>query len=391
MPTAHTIAPWSGETHTSGEVVYEPPLPFVDLQRQYATIREEVRNAIQRVLEHNAFISGPEVEAFETAFAQYCGVRHCIGVNSGTSALHLALIACGVGAGDEVITVPMTFIATCWAISYVGATPVFVDVEPVTCTMDVEQIERVITPRTRAILPVHLYGQTADMAPLLELCARYGLVLIEDAAQAHGALYRGRYAGGIGQVGCFSFYPGKNLGAYGEAGAITTNDDAIAARLRSLRDHAQTTRYHHQEIGFNYRMDGIQGAILRLKLQYLDDWNTARRHAATQYHTMLRDTSLILPAEGTGRYHVWHLYVIRHTARDQLQQALTHAGITTGRHYPVPLHLQPAYAHLGYRSGDFPVTEQIARQCLSLPIYAELSETQQTCIAQVLQQTLGDL
>ena len=391
MSTAHTVSPWSGERLSYAEVSSEPPLPFVDLQRQYATIREEVQNAIQRVLEHSAFISGPEVEAFETAFAQYCGVRHCIGVNSGTSALHLALIACGIGVGDEVITVPMTFIATSWAISYVGATPVFVDVDPTTCTMDVEQVEQAITPRTRALLPVHLYGQTADMAPLIDLCERYGLVLIEDAAQAHGALYRGRHAGSIGQVGCFSFYPGKNLGAYGEGGAITTNDDAIAARVRSLRDHAQTTRYYHQEIGFNYRMDGIQGAVLRLKLQYLDHWNTARRQAAMQYHTILRDTSLTLPSEGEGRYHVWHLYVIRHAARNRLQQALTQAGITTGLHYPVPLHLQSVYGHLGYGLGDFPATEQIARQCLSLPIYAELSETQQVCIGQVIQQTLSNL
>src|SRR5712691_2892160 len=225
---------------------------------------------MQTVIEECAFASGPAVAAFETAFAQYCGVRHCIGVNSGTSALHLALIACGVGPGDEVITVPMTFIATSWAISYVGARPVFVDIEPHTYTMDAQQVERAITSRTRALLPVHLYGQTADVNPLLDICERYGLVLIEDAAQAHGAEYYGGRAGGLGRVGCFSFYPGKNLGAYGEGGAITTNDEEIAKRIRALRDHAQSEKYRHEEVGFNYRMDGIQWAVLQVKLRHLD-------------------------------------------------------------------------------------------------------------------------
>src|SRR5215510_2476722 len=284
-------------------------IPFVDLRNQYASIRDEVHTAIQNVLEQCTFASGPAVAAFEAAFARYCGVSHCIGVNSGTSALHLALIACGVGPGDEVLTVPMTFVATAWAVSYVGARPVFVDIEPTTYTMDVEQVERAITARTRAVLPVHLYGQMADLGPLLELCERYGLALIEDAAQAHGAEYYGTRAGSMSQVGCFSFYPSKNLGAYGEGGAITTNDDAIAARVRSLRDHAQSEKYRHEELGFNYRMDGLQGAVLSVKLRHLEGWNARRRQVATRYQTLLGDTPLALPNEAEGRRHVWHLYV----------------------------------------------------------------------------------
>lgn len=358
--------------------------PFLDLKRQYLGIRDEIQDAIQSVLEQCAFSSGPMVEAFEETFARYCGVRHCVGVNSGTSALHLALVACGVGPGDEVITVPMTFVATAWTISYVGARPVFVDIEPETCTMDVRQVEGAITSRTKAILPVHLYGQMADLDPLLAICERYGLPLIEDAAQAHGAAYCGRRAGGMGRIGCFSFYPGKNLGAYGEGGAITTNDAVIATRIRALRDHAQATKYEHTELGYNYRMDGIQGAVLSVKLRHLDEWNNARRQVADRYQTMLADTPLVLPREAAGRRHVWHLYVVRHAKRDRLRQALTSADIGTGLHYPIPVHLQPAYSGLGYRVGDFPVSEQVAQECLSLPIYAELGEEQQVYVIQYL-------
>ena len=365
------------------------PIPFVDLKRQYAAICDEVQQAIQGVLDQCAFASGPAVAAFEAEFARYCGVRHCIGVNSGTSALHLALIASGVGPGDEVITVPMTFVATAWAISYVGARPVFVDIEPDAFTIDINQVERAITSRTRAILPVHLYGQMAQLDPLLEICDRHGLALIEDAAQAHGAMYYGRRAGALGRVGCFSFYPSKNLGAYGEGGAITTNDDAIAARVRSLRDHAQTERYRHEELGFNYRMDGLQGAVLSVKLRHLEGWNATRRQVATRYRTLLSDTPLALPEEAEGRHHVWHLYVVRHAERNRLQQALAKAGIATGLHYSIPVHLQPAYAALGYRVGDFPVTERVAQQCLSLPIYPELSKKEQEHIAQILKQASG--
>jgi dTDP-4-amino-4,6-dideoxygalactose transaminase len=362
------------------------PIPFVNLKRQYEAIGDEVHQAIQDVLDQCTFASGPAVAAFEAEFARYCGVHHCVGVNSGTSALHLALLACDVGPGDEVITVPMTFVATAWAISYVGARPVFVDIEPDAFTIDISQVERAITSRTRAILPVHLYGQMAQLDPLLEICDRHGLTLIEDAAQAHGAMYYGRRAGAVGRVGCFSFYPSKNLGAYGEGGAITTNDDAIAARVRSLRDHAQSGRYRHEEVGFNYRMDGLQGAVLRVKLSHLEGWNATRREVAKRYRALLGDTSLALPAEAEGRRHVWHLYVVRHAERNRLQQALGAAGIATGIHYSIPVHLQPAYASLGYRVGDFPVAERMAEQCLSLPICADLSEKEQEHIAHHLKQ-----
>jgi len=367
------------------------PIPFMHLKRQYAAIGDEVHKAIQDVLDECIFASGPAVAAFEAEFARYCGVRHCIGVNSGTSALHLALLACGVGPGDEVITVPFTFVATAWAISYVGARPVFVDIEPDAFTMDVTQVEDAITSRTRAILPVHLYGQMAKLDPLLEICRRHGLALIEDAAQAHGATYYGRRAGAVGRVGCFSFYPGKNLGAYGEAGAVTTNDDAIAVRVRSLRDHGQSEKYRHEEVGFNYRMDNMQGAVLGVKLRYLDSWNAARSRIAARYQEMLADTPLVRPYEADGRHHVWHLYVVRSGARNRVRRALTAACIGSGLHYPIPVHLQPAYAHLGYRVGDFPIAEQMARQCLSLPIYAELSAEEQEHIIQILKQATGAL
>jgi dTDP-4-amino-4,6-dideoxygalactose transaminase len=365
-------------------------IPFLDLKSQYAAIREEIHAAIQTVIEECAFAAGPAVAAFETAFARYCGVQHCIGVNSGTSALHLALIACGVGPGDEVITIPMTFVATAWAISYVGARPVFVDIEPHTYTMDAQQVERAITSRTRALLPVHLYGQMADLGPLLDICERHELALIEDAAQAHGAEYYGARAGGVGRIGCFSFYPGKNLGAYGEGGAITTNDGIIAERVRILRDHAQSAKYRHEEVGFNYRMDGIQGAVLGVKLGHLDTWNAARRQVAARYQALLNDTALVLPGEVAGRRSVWHLYVVRHPERDLLQHALTEAGIGSGLHYPIPVHLQPAYDHLGHRPGDFPVAERVAQECLSIPMYAELNTGQQAYITQTLKQALGE-
>ncbi len=280
-------------------------IQLLNLKRQYITIKDRIHEAILNVFDECAFSSGKFVEFFEKDFAQYCGVRHCVCVNSGTSALHLALICCGVVPGDEVITVPMTFISTVWAITYVGAKPVFVDIDPDTYTIDVNQVERAITPRTRAILPVHLYGQMAELNSLLEICQKYNLYLIEDAAQAHGAEYYGKRAGVLGHVGCFSFYQTKNLGAYGEGGAITTNDESIADRIRALRDHAQFKKNHHEELGFNYRMDGIQGAVLSVKLDYLDTWNTARRNLASRYHKMLENTPFILPSEAKGRRHVW--------------------------------------------------------------------------------------
>src|SRR5439155_9451192 len=356
-------------------------VPFLDLKRQCLPIEAEIRDAFHRVLDSCHFASGPFVEAFEAEFARYCGVRHCVCVNSGTSALHLAIIACGVGAGDEVITVPFTFISTVWAISYVGAKPVFVDIEPNAYTMETSQVEKAITARTRAILPVHLYGQMTDLTPLKQICERHNLALIEDAAQAHGAEYFGQRAGSIGRVGCFSFYPTKNLGAFGEGGAITTDNDAIAERVRVLRDHAQSTKYRHEEVGFNYRMDGLQAALLSVKLRYLDRWNSARRELATRYQEILADTSLTLPKEADSRRHVWHLYVVRHPQRDRLREALAEAEIETGLHYPIPIHLQPAYCHLRHHTGNFPVTEGAARDCLSLPLYPELTEEEQIRVA----------
>jgi dTDP-4-amino-4,6-dideoxygalactose transaminase len=365
-------------------------VPVMDLRAQYAGLRDEIAQAVQSVLDTSSYVLGPAVTAFEEAFAAYLGVRHCVGVNSGTSALHLALLGAGVGPGDEVITVPMTFIATSWAISYVGATPAYVDIDPVTYTMDPARVEGRITARTMAILPVHLYGQPADLGPLLEVGRRHGIPVIEDAAQSHGAEYSGRRAGTLGLCGCFSFYPGKNLGAYGEAGAVVTDDDAIAARLRALRDHAQEKRYHHNEIGFNYRMDGIQGAVLGVKLKYLEAWTETRRALADRYRTLLAELPLQLPTEAAGRRHVWHLYVVLHRERAALQQALQARGVATGLHYPIPLHLQKAYKHVGHKAGDFPVAERVGRECLTLPLYPEMTEEQQDRVVEQLAECLRE-
>jgi dTDP-4-amino-4,6-dideoxygalactose transaminase len=354
-----------------------PPVPLLDLAAQFANLRDDVLQALSDVAGSATYVLGPKVVDFERAFAGYIGAKHCVAVNSGTSALHLALLGAGVRPGDEVITTPMTFIATCWAISYVGGTPVFVDVDPITYTMNVEQIEQRITPRTRALLPVHLYGQPADLTPLLEIADRHGIPLIEDAAQSHGARYRGRTVGGLGLCGCFSFYPGKNLGAYGEGGAVVTDDDAIAKRLRALRDHAQEQRYHHSEIGFNYRMDAFQGAVLNLKLQYLDEWTRSRRLLASRYVDFLEGLPLSLPVEAPGREHVWHLFVVLHRERDRIRQELQSRGIHTGLHYPVPVHLQPAYKSLGHAPGEFPVAERVASECLTLPLFPEMTVSQQ--------------
>lgn len=366
-------------------------VPFLDLRAQFARIDAEVRQSILEVAESGTYVLGPRVASFEDEFAAYHGAKHCVGVNSGTSALHLALLAAGVGPGDEVITVPMTFIATSWAISYVGATPVFVDVEPGTYTMDPYRVEKAITKRTRAILPVHLYGQPADLAPLVELSRRYNIPLIEDAAQAHGARYHGKPVGTFGLCGCFSFYPGKNLGAYGEGGAILTDDDRVASRLRSLRDHAQQQRYHHDEIGFNYRMDAFQGAVLGVKLRYLDSWTTARRRLADRYRRLLADLPVALPAEADGRRHVWHLYVLLFPGRDELRKGLEKRGIQSGLHYPIPVHLQKAYKHLGHRAGDFPGAELVGRTCLTLPMFPEMTFDQQDAVVAALTETLREI
>ncbi len=370
-----------------------PPIsnrvPLANLRAQYAQLRNEVSRALLQVAESGVYVLGPRVAEFEEAFAAQLGVRHCIGVNSGTSALHLALIAAGVGPGDEVITTPMTFIATSWAISYVGARPIFVDVDPRTYTLDPAEVERRLTPRTRALVPVHLYGQPADLGPLLELSRRYGIALIEDAAQAHAARYRDRWAGTFGQCGCFSFYPGKNLGACGEAGAVVTDDERIAVRVRALRDHAQEQRYQHGEIGFNYRMDALQGAVLRIKLNYLREWTQARRLLARRYLDLLQELPLQLPMQAPDRRHSWHLFVVLYPHRDRLRAELEARGIQTGLHYPIPVHLQPAYRHLGYQAGDFPVAERIAAECLTLPLFPEMSAPQQDLVIEALEDALA--
>ena len=367
-----------------------PVVPLLDLRAQFSKVGDEVWRELREVAESTCYVLGPKVAAFERAFAAHVGVKHCVGVNSGTSALHLALICAGVKPGDEVITVPMTFIATSWAISYAGATPVYVDVDPVTYTMDPEQVERAITPRTRALLPVHLYGQPADLRALQDISNRHGIPLIEDAAQAHGARYRGQPAGSFGLCGCFSFYPGKNLGGYGEGGAVVTNDDRIASRLRSLRDHAQQQRYHHDEIGFNYRMDAFQGAVLGVKLRYLERWTEARRFLAERYSKGLAGLPLQLPVEAVGRQHVWHLYVVLARERDRLRTELEARSVQTGLHYPIPLHLQRAYAHLSYARGEFPVAERIGSECLTLPLFPEMTIRQQDAVIEALSDVLQE-
>jgi dTDP-4-amino-4,6-dideoxygalactose transaminase len=357
-------------------------VPFLDLRAQYATIREELAAVWQRVLDSAAFAGGPFVADFEKKFASFCGCQFALGVGSGTAALLLALRGLGVGAGDEVITTPNTFIATAEAISFCGATPVFVDVDPQTYTMDPNLLESVITPRTKAIIPVHLYGQPADMDPILALAQRHGLLVIEDACQAHGAEYKGRGAGSLGQAGCFSFYPGKNLGAYGEAGAVVTNDAELAEKIRVLRDHGQTERYRHALVGWNDRMDGLQGAVLSVKLKHLEKWNEARRSHARFYNRLLGNLAqLTLPREAGYARHVYHIYAVRVPRRDELTAALRQRDISCGIHYPVPIHLQKAYEFLGYRPGCFPVAERSARELLSLPMFPELTLEQIEAVA----------
>ncbi len=381
----------AAHAHPTSETSPAPRLhvPLSDLKAQNKRIATEVMAAISEVIDNSSFILGPKVVEFETEFARYSGAKHCIGVNSGTSALHLALICAGVGHGDEVITVPMTFIATSWAISYCGATPVYVDIDPATYTMDPRLVERAITKKTKALLPVHLYGQPADLAQLKDIATRHGIALIEDCAQSHGAMYQGQHAGTVGMAGCFSFYPGKNLGAFGEGGAVITNDDAIAKRMRALRDHAQAERYHHSEIGFNYRMDGIQGAVLAIKMQHIRQWTDARIALADRYRALLVDLPINLPVQSADRKHVWHQFVVTHPNRDEIRRQLEARGIHTGLHYPIPLHLQQAYAHLGGRAGDHPVSERIGAHCLTLPLFAEMTASQQSAVVDALNEVLN--
>jgi len=348
-------------------------VPYLDLKAQYQSIKPEIDAAVARVLDTCQFVLGAEVAGFEQEFAAYCGAAECIALNSGTSALHLALLAAGVGDGNEVITVPFTFVASVAAVLYAGARPVLVDIDPRTFTMDPTVIEAAITPRTKAILPVDLYGQPADMDPILDIAHRHGLVVIEDAAQAHGAKYKGRPIGSVADITCFSFYPTKNLGAYGEGGAVTTNNAEYARTIRMLRDWGQGGKYHHVLRGYNYRMEGLQGAILRVKLRHLEQWTEARRKVAVKYDRLLANCGVELPVEMPWARHVYHLYTLRSEDRDGLQASLLAEGIQTAVHYAVPAHLQPAYADLGYSWGAFPQSEAAARQVLSLPIYPELS------------------
>ncbi len=355
-------------------------IPLVDLEAQYATIRDEINAAIQATLDETDFVMGPRIEAFEREFAEYCGVAHGIAASSGTTALHLALTGCGIAPGDEVITVSHTFIATAEAIVHCGATPVFVDVDPDACTIDPALIEEAITARTRAIIPVHLYGRCADMDPILRIAKKHNLNVIEDAAQAHGAHYKGRRAGSMGDFGCFSFYPGKNLGAYGDAGMVTTSDAKAAGYLSQMANHGRQTKYTHEYIGYNYRMDGIQAAILSVKLKHLEAWTEARRQVARHYDEALKDLPIQLPAPDSG--HVYHLYVIQCDKRDQLAEALKREGISTGVHYPVPLHKQPCFS--SYPRIELPVTEALADRILSLPMYAELTEADQERVVEAV-------
>lgn len=351
-------------------------IPFLDLQAQYRQIKSEIDAAITRVIDSAQFILGPEVAAFEERFAAYCGARYCVALNSGTSALHLALLAAGIGPGDEVITVSMTFVATAAAVLYCGAKPVFVDIDPEAWTMDPNLIEAAVTPRTKAILPVHLHGLVAEMDPILAISRRHGLVVIEDAAQSHGAEYKGRRAGSIGDIGCFSFYPGKNLGAYGEGGAVVTNEPELARKMTLLRDWGQEAKYRHVVPGYNYRMEALQGAVLNVKMDHIEKWTERRRSVAMEYDQLLAHSYCQSPAPPPHSRHVYHVYAVRVAARDRVQELLHSAGIGTSIHYPVPVHLQKAYAGLGYRRGDLPVSETAADQFLSLPIYAELQADQ---------------
>ncbi|HSA46582.1 MAG TPA: DegT/DnrJ/EryC1/StrS family aminotransferase [Candidatus Competibacteraceae bacterium] len=351
-------------------------IPFLDLKAQYDSIQDEILAAVSAALASTQFVLGKEVAAFEEEFAAYSGGKFGIGVNSGTSALHLALLAAGVKPGDEVITVSCTFVATVAAIDYAGARPVFVDVDPLTHNMDPAQVEAAITERTRVIMPVHLHGQPADLDPILEIARRHRLLVIEDAAQAHAAEYQGRRVGSIGDLGCFSFYPGKNLGAYGEGGMVVTNNEEFAHTIRMLRDWGQERKYHHVLKGFNYRMEGIQGAILRVKLRHLDAWTEARRRHAARYNALLAGVAVQKPVEMPYAKHVYHVYAIRTPRRDVLQESLQARDIQTGIHYPIPVHLQKAYANFGYGPGDLPVTEQASNELLSLPMFAELADQQ---------------
>ena len=352
-------------------------VPFLDLTAHHTPLRAEFDEAISEVIDSGAFAGGPVVAEFEREFAAFCGSLYATGLGSGTEALWLALLACGVGRGDEVITVPNTFMATAEAITYAGATPVFVDVDERTYTMDPAKLAESLTPKTKAVIPVHLFGQAADMDPILAFGRKHNLYVIEDAAQAHGALYKGHKAGSLGDAGCFSFYPGKNLGAFGEAGAVVTNDKKLDEKIRILRDHGQVRKYHHMMVGWNCRMDGIQAAVLRVKLRHLDQNNRFRRKRASQYNQILAELEeFITPREASYGQHVYHIYAVQTKERNEVMRLLEQKGIGCGIHYPVPVHLQEAYKDLGYRQGAFPISERTSAEFLSLPMFPELSDMQ---------------
>lgn len=365
-------------------------VPFVDLQAQHRPIQDEVNRAIQHVIENAHFVLGEDVAAFESEFAAYCGTRYAVGVDSGLSALELTLRAYGIGAGDEVIVPANTFIATAAAVTFTGAKPVLVDIRPDTYNIDTGQIEAAITPRTRAIIPVHLYGIPADMDAILALASKHNLIVIEDACQAHGAYYRDRRAGSLGHAAAFSFYPAKNLGATGDAGMVVTNDAQVAAQIKAMRNCGQREKYYHVTLPANHRLDTIQAAVLRIKLKHLDSWNAARRQHAARFNELLKDSGVITPATPADTQPVWHLYVIRTEDRDELKDHLSKRGIGTGIHYPVPIHLQPYYHDLGYRAGDFPVTERYAKQILSLPMFAELTPEAIASVVDTIKQFAAD-
>ncbi|MBF6599306.1 MAG: DegT/DnrJ/EryC1/StrS family aminotransferase [Dehalococcoidia bacterium] len=364
-------------------------VPFVDMQARLAPLRDEILAACARVLDSGAFVMGPEAAALEEEFSRFCGVEHGVAVSNGTAALQVALLALGVGPGDEVITVANTFIATVEAISAVGATPVLVDVDPATYLMDPARFEAAVTSRTRAVIPVHLYGLMCDMPAISAIARRRGIRVVEDACQAHGATFGGRVAGSFADAACFSFYPAKNLGTIGEGGMVVTRDAALAARMRSLRSHGETERYHHSEPGWNLRLGEVQAAATRVQLRHLVSWNAGRRRVAHWYGEALAGLPLHLPVAPAQREHVYHLYVVQADGRDRLRAQLAEAGIGTGVHYPVPVHEQPAYASLGLTAADLPVTSAAAARLLSLPMYAEMTRAQvddvASCVARALE------
>ncbi len=366
-------------------------IPYLDLKAQYQSLKPELDSAVLSVLESGQYVLGKEVAAFEEQFAAYCQVPHAVGVNTGTSALHLALLAIGIQPGDEVITTPLTFIATVAAILYAGAKPVLVDVDSDTLNLNPHKIEKVITPKTRAIIPVHLYGQCADMDPILGIAQKHGLKVIEDSAQAHGAEYKGRRAGSMGVISCFSFYPGKNLGAFGEGGAITTYESSLAKTVKILRDWGAEHKYHHDLKGYNYRMESLQGAVLKVKLRHLEKWTKARRVLAQLYDAEFKGSTLHIKGASYPNRHVYHVYAIQTDQREKLIDFLVKQEIQTNIHYPIPVHLQKAYSDLGYHSGDFPVAESLCRRVLSLPLYPELKPSQVQEVAVAVRKGLAEI